>query len=54
MENPDNFLSLSPIDLINLGYYYEVTEIIYNVFTYYTFTFSDESYTDIIICYSDN
>ena len=54
MENPNNLLNLSPIDLINLGYYYEVTEIIYNVFTYYTFTFSDESYTDIIIRYSNN
>ena len=54
MRNPNNLLNLSPIDLINLGYYYEVTEIIYNVFTYYTFTFSDESYTDIIIRYSDN
>ena len=54
MQNPNNLLNLSPIDLINLGYYYEVTEIIYNVFTYYTFTFSDESYTDIIIRYSDN
>ena len=54
MENPDNLLSLSPIDLINLGYYYEMTELIYNVFTYYTFTFSDDSYTDIFIRYSDN
>lgn len=54
MENSDNFLSLSPIDFIKLGYYYEVTELIYNVFTYYTFIFSDNSYTDIIIRYSDN
>ena len=54
MENPDNLLSLSPIDLINLGYYYEITELIYNVFTYYTFTFSDDSYTDIFIRYSNN
>lgn len=54
MENPDNLLSLSPIDFINLGYYYEITELIYNVFTYYTFTFSDDSYTDIFIRYSDN
>ena len=54
MQNPNNFLSLSPIDFIRLGYCYEVTELIYNVFTYYTFIFSDDSYTDIIIRYSDN
>ena len=54
MENPNNLLNLSPIDLINLGYYYEITELIYNVFTYYTFTFSDNTYTDIIIRYSRN
>ena len=54
MENPDNLINLSPIDLINLGYYYEITELIYNVFTYYTFTFSDDTYTDIIIRYSRN
>ena len=28
MENPDNFLSLSPIDFINLGYYYVVTALL--------------------------
>lgn len=54
MENPNNLLNLSPIDFIKLGYYYEVTELIYNVFTYYTFIFSDDSYTDIIIRYSNN
>lgn len=54
MEIPNNLLSLSPIDFIRLGYYYEVTELIYNVFTYYTFIFSDDSYTDIIIRYSNN
>jgi hypothetical protein len=50
MENPDNLLSLSPIDFINLGYYYVITEFIYNIFV----SFSDTSYDAITIRYSRN
>ena len=50
MENPDNLLSLSPIDFINLGYYYVVTAFTYSIFV----SFSDNTYTDIIIRYSHN
>ena len=50
MENPDNLLSLSPIDFINLGYYYVTTAFTYSIFV----SFSDNTYTDIIIRYSRN
>ena len=50
MENPDNLLSLSPIDFINLGYYYVATAFTYSIFV----SFSDNTYTDIIIRYSRN
>ena len=50
MENPDNLLSLSPIDFINLGYYYVATAFTYSIFV----SFSDNTYTDIIIRCSRN
>ena len=50
MENPDNFLSLSPIDFINLGYYYVVTAFTYSIFV----SFSDTSYDVINVRCSRN
>lgn len=50
MENPDNLLSLSPIDFINLGYYYVITAFTYNIFV----SFSDTSYDAITIRCSRN
>lgn len=50
MENPDNLLSLSPIDFINLGYYYVVTAFTYSIFV----SFSDTSYDAITIRCSRN
>ena len=50
MENPDNLLSLSPIDFINLGYYYVTTGFTYNIFV----SFSDTSYDAITIRCSRN
>lgn len=50
MENPDNLLSLSPIDFINLGYYYVTTGFTYSIFV----SFSDTSYDAITIRCSRN
>ena len=50
MENPDSFLSLSPIDFINLGYYYVTTGFTYSIFV----SFSDTSYDTITIRCSRN
>lgn len=50
MENPDNLLSLSPIDFINLGYYYVITGFTYSIFV----SFSDTSYDAITIRCSRN
>lgn len=50
MENPDSFLSLSPIDFINLGYYYVTTGFTYSIFV----SFSDTSYDAITIRCSRN
>lgn len=50
MENPDNLLSLSPIDFINLGYYYVVTAFTYSIFV----SFSDTSYDAVTIRCSRN
>ena len=50
MKNLDNLLNLSPIDFINLGYYYVVTAFTYSIFV----SFSDTSYDAITIRCSRN
>ena len=50
MENPDNLLSLSPIDFINLGYYYVVTAFTYSIFV----SFSDNTYDVVSVRCSRN
>ena len=50
MENPDNLLSFSPIDFINLGYYYVVTAFTYSIFV----SFSDNTYDIVSVRCSRN
>lgn len=50
MYGTDNLLTLTPSDFINNGFYFELSDFIFITYT----TFSDHSYTSVIVNYSSN